>query len=208
MEDAWSLPHPASLQRKMKSGRMKYMTTRVARRITTVGREFIVMILHWIGGFPSHHVRRLFYRFAGMEIGEGSSIHMGLKIYAPAGIKIGKDTIIGEDTILDGRGPIVIGNHVAFATGVMIYNSQHDIRDPQFGAITKEVHIGDYVFVGPRAIILPGVHVGAGAVIGAGAVVTKNVAPGVVVGGVPAVPIGDRPLQHYSYKLGRAAWFR
>jgi maltose O-acetyltransferase len=143
-----------------------------------------------------------------MQIGEGTSIHTGLRLYDPAGIKIGKDTIIGEEAVLDGRGPLMIGNHVAFATGVMVYNSQHDIRDPQFAATTQAVYIDDYVFIGPRAIILPGVHIGRGAVVGAGAVVTKDVPPGVVVGGVPAVQIGDRPLQHYSYKLGRAAWFR
>ena len=184
------------------------MGKRIVRQITTVAREFIVMILHCVGHIPIHHLRRFFYRLAGMQIGEGSSLHTGLKLYNPAGIHIGKDTIIGEDAVLDGRGPIHIGNHVAFASGVMVYNSQHDIRDPQFAATTQEVEIGDYVFVGPRAIILPGVHIGNGAVIGAGAVVTKDVHAGVIVGGVPAVPIGDRPLQHYSYKLGRAAWFR
>ncbi|MFH0773223.1 MAG: DapH/DapD/GlmU-related protein [bacterium] len=184
------------------------METRIIRRITTVGREFVVMVLHFVGHVPIHHLRRLCYRVAGMQIGEGTSLHTGLKLYNPAGIKIGKDTIIGEDAVLDGRGPLVIGSHVAFATGVMIYNSQHDIRDPQFAATTQAVHIDDYVFIGPRAIILPGVHIGRGAVVGAGAVVTKDVPPGVVVGGVPAVQIGDRPLQHYAYKLGRAAWFR
>ena len=184
------------------------MDKRIARRITTVWLEFTVMILHCIGHVPLHHLRRLFYRLAGMQIGEGTSIHTGLRLYNPAGISIGKDTIIGEDAVLDGRGPIIIGNHVAFATGVMVYNSQHDIRDPQFAATTQGVQIDDYVFIGPRVIILPGVHIGRGAVVGAGAVVTKDVPSGVVVGGVPAVPIGDRPLQHYAYKLGRAAWFR
>lgn len=184
------------------------MHIRIVRRITTVGMEFLVMFLHFVGHIPLHHVRRFFYRIAGMKIGAGSSLHTGLKMYNPSGITIGKDTIIGEDAVLDGRGTITIGSHVAFATGVMIYNSQHDIRDPQFAAITKAVHIDDYVFIGPRAIILPGVHIGTGAVVGAGAVVTKDVAAGVVVGGVPALPIGDRPIQHYSYKLGRAAWFR
>ena len=192
----------------MKSGRMNDMGTRIIRRITTVWLEFIVMILHCVGSVPIHHVRRFFYRLAGMKIGEGSALHTGLRLYNPAGIEIGKDTIIGESAVLDGRGKIVIGSHVAFATGVMVYNSQHDIRDPQFAAETKNVIIDDYVFIGPRAIILPGVHIGKGAVVGAGAGVTKDVMPGVVVGGVPAIPIGDRPLQHYAYKLGRAALFR
>ena len=184
------------------------MGSQIIRRITMVWLEFVVLILHCVGNVPIHHLRRLFYRLTGMQIGEGTSIHTGLRLYNPAGIAIGKDTVIGEDAVLDGRGPIVIGSHVAFATGVMVYNSQHDIRDPQFAATTKPVHIDDYVFVGPRAIILPGVKIGKGAVVGAGAVVTKDVPPGVIVGGVPAVSIGDRPLQHYSYKLGRAAWFR
>ncbi|MFZ2206317.1 MAG: acyltransferase [Microgenomates group bacterium] len=181
---------------------------RIVRRIKTVWLEGVVLFLHCVGHIPLHHFRRFFYRLAGMQIGVGTSLHTGLKMYNPRNIEIGKDTIIGEDAVLDGRGKIVIGDHVAFATGVMIYNSQHDIRDPQFAAITKTVFIEDYVFVGPRAIILPGVRIGKGAVVGAGAVVTKDVPPGVIVGGVPAKPLGDRPLQHYSYKLGRAAWFR
>lgn len=166
------------------------------------------MVLHCVGMAPLHHVRRFFYRLAGMHIGVGSSIHTGLRMYDPTRISIGDDTVIGENAVLDGRDTLSIGSHVAFATGVMIYNSQHDIRDPQFKAVSKPVHVEDYVFVGPGAIILPGVRVGRGAVIGAGAVVTKDVMPGSVVGGVPAQEIGKRPLQEYSYKLGRAAWFR
>ena len=53
----------------MKSGRMNDMGTRIIRRITTVWLEFIVMILHCVGSVPIHHVRRFFYRLAGMKIG-------------------------------------------------------------------------------------------------------------------------------------------
>lgn len=181
---------------------------RVFRRISTVYLEFIVMVLHFIGNIPCHHVRRFFYRCAGMQIGQGSSIHTGLRMYDPSRIIIGEDTVIGEGAVLDGRDRLVIGDHVAFATGVMVYNSQHDIRDPQFKAISKPVHIEDYVFVGPRAIVLPGIRVGKGAIIGAGAVVTKDVPAGTIVGGIPAQEIGKRGLAEYTYKLGRAAWFR
>ena len=48
------------------------------------------------------------------------------------------------------------------------------------------VHLGDDVWVGAGAVILPGVTVGAGSVVAAGAVVTAHVPPMVVVGGVPA----------------------
>ena len=64
------------------------------------------------------------------------------------------------------------------------------------------------MFIGPRAIILPGVTIKRGAVVGAGAVVTKDVEEFKIVGGVPAKEIGERQNKNPNYKLGRAAWFR
>jgi maltose O-acetyltransferase len=133
---------------------------------------------------------------------------MGMRLYGPLGISIGKDTIIGEGAVLDGRGILSIGDHVDIASEVMIYTSQHDIQDAQFRAITAAVTIEDYVFIGPRAILLPGVRIGKGAVVGAGAVVTKDVEPCEVVGGIPAKKIRSRNVKNLQYKLGRAAWFR
>lgn len=184
------------------------LMTKVLRRITTILREFEVFILHIIGYFPSHLVRKFFYIMTGIDMGSGSAIHMGARFYNPKNISIGKDTIIGEQAVLDGRAKITIGDHVDFATGVMVYNSQHDLESADFHATSEPVVIDDYVFIGPRAIILPGVTIGKGAVVAAGAVVTKDVAPFEIVGGVPAKVIGERKNKDLHYKLGRAAWFR
>lgn len=181
---------------------------KVQQRIGAIINEFIVFLIHLVGFVPSHHIRRFFYRLAGMTIGKGSTIHTGARFYNPSGIYIGKDTIIGEGVVLDGRAPLSIGDHVAFASEVMVYNAEHDIHDASFGPVMDEVVIEDYVFVGPRAIILPGVHIGKGAVVAAGAVVTKDVPAFTVVGGVPAKIITQRQLKEPTYKLGRAAWFR
>lgn len=181
---------------------------RIINRINTVVLEFEVMILHLVGIVPCHYFRRFFYRASGMRIGRGSTIHTGARFYNPGNISIGEDSIIGENTVLDGREKLIIGNHVDIATDVMIYNSEHDVRDPNFSAVSSQVVIQDYVFIGPRAIILPGVKIGKGAVVGAGAVVTKDVGEGVIVGGVPAVKIGERGIKEFSYRLGRASWFR
>lgn len=184
------------------------MKDKAVRRATTILLELEVMILHLVGCIPSHYLRRFFYRIAGIKIGNGSTIHMGARFYDPRNIEIGKDSIIGEEAVLDGRDKLIIGNHVDMASEVMIYNSEHNVQSSDFEAVTSPVIIEDYVFIGPRAIILPGVKIGKGAVIGAGAVVTKDVESFAIVGGVPAKVIGERKNKNLSYKLGRAAWFR
>lgn len=189
---------------------------KIINRLSAITLEFVTGFLWWgVGYIPIHHVRRFFYRLFGMEIGQGSTLHMMGRIYDPRFISIGKDTIIGEKFTLDGRrqlpnsqGGLTIGDHVDIASEVMIWTSQHDIRDPKFGAVEKPVHIQDYVFIGPRAIILPGITIGRGAVIAAGAVVTKDVAPLSIVAGVPAKEIGKRDESQLKYRLGRARWFQ
>lgn len=181
-------------------------------RLSNILLEFEVFLLHCVGQIPSHHVRRFFYRLAGIRIGNGSTIHTRMRLYDPRNIVIGNDSIIGEGAVLDGRDSLAIGDHVAIASDVMIYNAEHNIHHEHFASdegITRgSVIVDDYVFIGPRAIILPGVTIGKGAVVAAGAVVTKDIAPFAVVGGVPAKPIGERKNHDLHYHLGRARWFR
>lgn len=185
------------------------MSGKIQRRLIAIVVEFDCMILRCAGYIPFHHVRRLLYRLSGIRIGSGSSIHMFASFYNPVHISVGKDTIIGEWAVLDGRALLTIGDHVDIASNVMIYNAEHDIHSKGFTrARLEKVTIGDYVFIGPRAIILPGVTIGRGAVVAAGAVVTKDVPELTIVGGVPAKEIGNRGEESLGYKLGRAAWFR
>lgn len=177
-------------------------------RLANYCLDFELMFLRCIGCIPSHLVRRFFYRLAGVKIGRGSTIHMWANFFRPLGIKIGEDTIIGDHVFLDGRANLIIGNHVSVASGALIYNSEHDINDPDFKAIEEPVTIGDYVFIGPRAIILPGVKIGKGAIVAAGAIVTKDISPGKIVAGVPAKEIAERQLKDPHYRLGRPRLFQ
>ncbi len=167
-----------------------------------------LLLVTWAGLVPSHFFRLLFYKMAGVKIGKSSRIHIGARFFYPAKISIGEGTIIGDNVFLDGRDKLIIGDHVDIASGVMIYNSEHNINSEDFHAISASVIIGDYVFIGPRAIILPGVKIGKGAIIAAGAVVTKDVPEYAVVGGVPAQIIGERKVRDLHYKLGRARLFQ
>lgn len=181
---------------------------KIVNRLLNYLYDFELMGLNLITWLPSHVVRKLFFRAAGMQIGAGSTLHTGCRFYQPSGVKIGEGTIVGDRCFLDGRDGLTIGDHTDIASQVLIYNSQHDSSRDDFAAMHAPVKIGDHVFIGPRAIILPGVTIGKGAVVGAGAVVTKDVYDYDIVGGVPAKKIGERKNKELKYRLGRARLFQ
>jgi acetyltransferase-like isoleucine patch superfamily enzyme len=186
----------------------KQIARKTGNRLYNYYLDLKLLCLTCIGYIPFNTVRKFFYRLSGIKMGKNSTIHMWARFYQPKNISIGDDTIIGDHCFLDGRDRLKIGSHVAIASQVLIYNSQHDIDDPNFRPIEKPVEIEDYVFIGPRAIILPGVKISRGAIVAAGAVVSKNIEPYTVVGGVPAKEIRKRKLQSLDYKLGRARLFQ
>ena len=183
-------------------------TLKFIPRLESYGLDLSLMFLHLTTLIPSHAIRNFIWRSFGLNLGNGSTLHTGVRVFDPRGISVGEGTIIGYGTFIDGRDKVKIGNHTDIASEVMIYSSEHDLSSPEFAAITSPVNIGDYVFIGPRAIILAGVTIGDGAVVAAGAVVTKDVAPYTIVGGVPAKEIGERKLKDPHYKLGRFKLFQ
>ncbi|RIK51554.1 acyltransferase [Candidatus Microgenomates bacterium] len=170
--------------------------------------DFLLLCLHVTTYIPSHTLRNAVWRSVGVKLGSRSTLHTGVRVYDPRNIRVGEGTIIGYRTFIDGRDKVIIGNHTDIASEVMIYSSEHDISSSDFHATLAPVKIGDYVFIGPRAIILAGVTIGTGAVVAAGAVVTKDVPAGTIVGGVPAKPIGERKIKNYNYRLGRFKLFQ
>jgi len=181
---------------------------KIFNRLYNYYLDFKVSLLWCLGYIPFHTIRKLLFRLAGISIGCKSTIHIGARFYQPKNISIGKGTIIGDHVTLDGRAQLTIGNHVDIASGVMIFNSQHDIHSQDMRSVEKPVIIEDYVFIGPRSIILPGITIKKGAVVAAGAVVTKDVPEKTVVGGVPAKEISPRKINKLNYKLGRARLFQ
>ena len=177
-------------------------------RLQTICLEFWLMILRFVGFIPLHFVRKFFYLISGVNMPWDSTIHIGANFFNPSNISIGHDTIIGDHCFLDGRAPLKIGNHVGIASQVLIYNDEHNINSDDYGNSFGPVEIGDYVFIGPRAIILPGVKIGQGAVVAAGAIVTKDIPDFEIWGGVPAKKINDRKIDKPNYKLGRAMLFQ
>jgi len=157
----------------------------------------------WVTGHvPTNLLRVACYRtFFGMKIGKRARVESGCLILGgPQRITIGERTVINRGVVLDGRFPLSIGADVSIAIQSAILTLEHDLQAPDFRSQGAPVAIGDRVFIGTRAIVLPGVSIGEGAAVAAGAVVTDDVEPYVTVGGVPAKPIGSRP-RYMTYQL-------
>src|SRR5512147_1565953 len=137
----------------------------------------------------------------GIEIGSGSIVMHGAVLHVynfrnmpHSGIKIGRDCLVGEYSVIRGQGGVEIGDRVYTSPFTQIIAVNHVFDDPnrpfiEQGITAEGIVIEDDVWLGAGAIITDGVHVGKGAVVAAGAVVTRDVAPHTVVGGVPAKPI-------------------
>jgi maltose O-acetyltransferase len=110
-------------------------------------------------------------------------------------VEIGNNSGIGDNAWL---GAVKIGDNVMMAPNVTILSRNHVFEDKLIPmskqGVTEDnpVIISDDVWIGTRAIILPGVTIGKGSIIGAGAVVTKNVPEYTIVAGNPARVIKQR----------------
>jgi maltose O-acetyltransferase len=120
------------------------------------------------------------------------------------GLDLGRDVYLGHGTVLDSGflWLISIGDGTTLSAGVRVL--AHDASMKRHVGYTKiaRVAIGRHVYVGAGAIILPGVAIGDGAIVGAASVVTRDVAPGAVVAGNPARPIGTTREFVERHRLG------
>jgi acetyltransferase-like isoleucine patch superfamily enzyme len=128
------------------------------------------------------------------SVGKGVRLRMPVVVYHPEQLVFGDRVDVGEFVILRAAGGLTIGSRVLIAAQAGVTTVGHAIAPPRYGSFeAKPVVIGDDVWIGANALVLPGVTVGAGAIVAAGAVVTHDVAPYTIVAGVPAVVIADVP---------------
>ncbi|HEX6348730.1 MAG TPA: DapH/DapD/GlmU-related protein [Candidatus Dormibacteraeota bacterium] len=169
----------SSLVRKLLQwGRARWQfrhRSRVGARTRLVGRAhvFVCRDAEVVIGervlMMSNFARSVFAIFPGakLEIGDRTYLNYGLDLAVTRLVSIGADCLIG--------------NHVTITD-----NSFHELTERSRRPSGQPIRIEDGVWIGNRAVILPGVRIGAGAVVGAGSVVTRDVPPGSVVAGNPA----------------------
>lgn len=139
----------------------------------------------------------------GIEIGPGSIIMHGAVIHVynfrdlpNAGVRIGKECLVGEYTIIRGQGGVTIGDRVYTSPHTQIIAVNHVFTNPHVpfveqGITAQGIVIEDDVWLGSGAIVTDGVKIGKGAVVAAGAVVTKDVPAHTVAAGIPAKVIRE-----------------
>jgi acetyltransferase-like isoleucine patch superfamily enzyme len=184
-----------------------------AARVQRVAAHLIGYLTnHIVAHVPSYRARHLWYRrVLGIRLGSRASVQSGCYVWMHGprqtrrdAVSIGEHSHINRGCTLDVRGGLTLADNVSVSAEVMILTASHGLNDPEFRLEHGAVTIHDHVWIGARAMILPGVTLGRGCVVAAGAVVTRDVPEMTVVGGVPARAFARRDPAATEYVLDGA----
>lgn len=178
------------------------ITTILRRAWAQVVLEFIaltreVFVNSILGAAPMPRLGRIAgYRLAGIRI-HTVNVFSGLKVYGPSrNLSIGRGTFINHDCYIETVGAVTVGDQCQFGPQVCILTSHHPWTGHGHVAsktTPRAVHIGNRVWIGARAVIVPGTTIGDDVAIGAGAVVTGNCLRAGTYLGVPARWVAPPP---------------
>jgi virginiamycin A acetyltransferase len=156
------------------------------------------------GKYYSRTIRRIFSEYHGVEVGMYTGCgNFSILIFKP-GTTIGRFTTITETVrAFSGNHPLnTRSSHALF------YNLQLGIVKGKEIIHRGKLNIGNDVFIGHNAILLPSVHlVGDGAYIGSGAIVTKDVPPYAIVAGNPAKILSYRYPENVIKEMLESKWW-
>lgn len=146
----------------------------------------------------------LLKRWAFGKVGVDVGCNEDVSIFSNCSINGGSHWGFGKGCRIFAAGGLTIGNHVMFGGYITIITSNHRYvtqfsKEDNYNEY-KPVVIKNDVWIGERAIILPGVTIGQGVIVGAGAIVTKDVPDYAVIGGNPARILKYRNVQNDSEK--------
>ncbi|WP_418830481.1 DapH/DapD/GlmU-related protein [Phocaeicola sp.] len=122
-------------------------------------------------------------------------VYPSSKVFVPWNLEIGNKSCVGPNVEIYNLGPVIIQDNVTISQYCYICNGTHDLSLPNLPLMIGIVRLNNNVFIGAKALVLPGICIGENAVVGAGAVVTKDVDPWAIVGGNPAKFIKKRIIK-------------
>lgn len=150
---------------------------------------FLVRNLRF-GAYGSR-IRCAILRRMGVKIGSNTFIGPNITIVHPECLTIGNNVSIHQDCYIDAIGKVVIGNDISIAHQVSILSFNHKFDNPSMpirnqGIETKEITIDDDVWIGCKAVLLPGTHIKSRTVVAAMALCNKKYSGHEIIGGIPA----------------------
>lgn len=156
-----------------------------------VSQEAIRICMEINGAYHApNELAELMEQLTGRPVPEGFGLFPPFNADCGKNIFFGKGVFVNSGCKFQDQGGIYIGDGCLIGHNVVLATLNHHV-DParRGGMVPKPIRLGNDVWVGSGAVVLPGVTIGDGAVVAAGAVVTKDVPPRTVVGGVPARPL-------------------
>jgi putative colanic acid biosynthesis acetyltransferase WcaF len=141
---------------------------------------------------PLNVWRLLVLRLFGCRITGRPFVAPSVTIRIPWQLELHHRAAIGDHAEIYNLGECVLRERCTVAQYTYLCGGSHDLTRRALPLTVASIDIGADAFIGAKAFVMLGVHIGEGAVVGAASVVVKDVAPWTVVAGNPAVPIGER----------------
>ncbi len=136
---------------------------------------------------------RLFWlRRFGCRISGNPFVHPSSIIKIPWQLTLEDRAAIAPGVEIYNLGHVTLRERCVVSQHTYVCGGTHDLQDPQLPLLVGDIDIGREVFIGAKALILPGVVIGESAVIGAGAVVSRDMPAGMICAGNPCKPIKAR----------------
>lgn len=150
--------------------------------------KWIVQLLLWLGARSLWLWGRIRFGALVRAKGIGCVCHWNADLKYPKNLSLGEGVVIGTNASLGAHSPIRLGDRVRLSRDVILETAGLDFNGQRapYKHISRPITIDHDAWIGARAMVLGGVHVGAHAIVAAGALVTKDVPPYAVVAGVPA----------------------
>lgn len=142
---------------------------------------------------PLYGWRNFLLRRFGAEIHPSAHIRPTALIEIPWNLRVGANTSIGDHAIIYNLGPISLGERVTISQYAHLCAGTHDFTHPHTPLLRPPIRVEDDVWIAADVFIGPDVTIGSGTIVGARSSVFKNLPPGKICVGNPAVPIKDRP---------------
>jgi putative colanic acid biosynthesis acetyltransferase WcaF len=165
------------------------------------GRPGWLILLWWLVQgvmFPltphfASGIRVKLLRLFGANIGVGVLIRPTARVTYPWKLTVGDYSWIGDDVVLYSLDRITIGQHAVISQECYLCTGSHEMADPSFNLVTKEIAIGNGAWIASDCFVGPGVTIGSNTVVGARSTVLKDLPEGKICYGSPCGVRGDRP---------------